>query len=114
MKTLKESIFDEKEQMKNVENSAILSLLKKFKKYYTKNYKSIEDCKGMLVGVGDVVIFSNGGTNIMMGLVTKVDEESGSVLVNHSGEPNTGWWIETSQTLKINKNIAMDIVKTLK
>ena len=32
MKTLKESIFDEKEQMKNVEDSAILSLLKKFKK----------------------------------------------------------------------------------
>ena len=32
MKTLKESIFDEKEQLKNVEDNAILSLLKKFKK----------------------------------------------------------------------------------
>lgn len=114
MKTLKESIFDEKEQMKNVEDNAILSLLKKFKKYYCKNFKSIEDCKGMSIGVGDVVIFSNGGTNIMMGLVTKADVESSSILVNHSGEPNTGWWIETSQTLKINKNIAIDIVKTLK
>ena len=68
----------------------------------------------MPVGVGDVIIFSNGGTNIMMGLVTKVDEKDSSILVNHSGELNTGWWIKTSQTLKINKNIAMDIVKTLK
>lgn len=114
MKTLKESIFDEKEQMKNVEDSAILSLLKKFKKYNTKNFKSIEDCKGMPIGVGDFVIFSNGGMNIMMGLVTGVDIESSSILVNHSGEPHTGWWVETSRTLKINKNIAIDIVKTLK
>lgn len=114
MKTLKESIFDEKEQMKNVEDSAILSLLKKFKKHYSKNYKSMEDCKGMPVFVGDMVIFSNGGMNIMMGLVTEVDIESSSIFVNHSGEPNTGWWKETSQTLKINKNIAIDIVKTLK
>lgn len=112
MKTLKESIFDEKEQMKNIDDNATLSLLKKFKKNYSKNYKSMEDCKGMPVGVGDFVIFS--GTNIMMGLVTKVDKKSSSVLVNHSGEPNTGWWIETSQILKINKNIAIDIVKTLK
>lgn len=114
MKTLKESIFDEKEQLKNVEDSAILSLLKKFKKHYTKNYKSIEDCKGMPVRVGDFVIFSNGGMDIMMGLVTKVDVEYSSVLVNHSGEPNTGWWVETSRTLRINKNIAIDIVKNLK
>lgn len=114
MKTLKESIFDEKEQLKNVEDSAILSLLKKFKKYYTKNYKSIEDCKGMPVSVGDMVIFSNGGMDIMMGLVTEVDAESGDIFVNHSGEPDTGWWKETSQTLRINKNIAMNIVKTLK
>ena len=114
MKTLKESIFDEKEQIKNLEDSAILTLLKKFKKYYSKNYKSMEDCKGMPIGIGDMVIFSNGGMNIMMGLVTEVDVESSSVFVNYSGEPNTGWWIEASQTLKINKNIAMDIVKTLK
>ena len=114
MKTLKESIFDEKEQMKNIEDNATLSLLKKFKKYHSKNSESIKDCKGIPIGIGDMVIFSNGGMNIMMGLVTKVDEESGSIFVNHSGEPNTGWWIETSQTLKINKNIAIDIVKTLK
>ena len=114
MKSLRESIFDEKEQMQNIEDSAILSLLKKFKKHYSKNYKSMEDCKGMPVGVGDIVIFSNGGINIMMGLVTEVDVESSSVLVNHSGEPNTVWWKETSQTLKINKSIANNIVKNLK
>lgn len=114
MKTLKESIFDEKDQMKNIEDNAILSLLKKFKKYYSKNFNSIEDCKGMPIDVGDVVIFSNGGTDIRMGLVTKVDEKNSSILVNHTGEPNTGWWVRTSQTLKINKNIAIDIVKTLK
>lgn len=114
MKTLKESIFDEKEQLKNVEDNAILSLLKKFKKYYSKNSKSIKDCKGIPVGIGDLVIFSNGGMETMMGLVTKVDEKSPIILVNYSGEPDTGWWIEASQTLKINKNIAIDIVKTLK
>ena len=114
MKALKESIFDEEEQMKNVEDNTTLSLLKKFKKYHTKNLKSIEDCKGMPIGVGDFVIFSNGGTNIMMGLVTFIDIESSSIFVNHSGEPDTGWWVETSRTLKINKNIAIDIVKTLK
>lgn len=114
MKTLKESIFDEKEQMKNVEDSAILSLLKKFKKHYSKNYKSMEDCKGMPVFVGDMVIFSNGGINIMMGLVTEVDIESSSIFVNHSGEPNTGWWIEPWKALKIDKDIAMKIVKQLK
>ena len=113
MKSLRESIFDEKEQMQNIEDNAVLTLLKKFKSHCSKS-NSLEDCKGMPINIGDIVIFSNGGINIMMGLVTTVDEESSSIFVNWSGVPNTGWWRESSQTLKINKNIANNIVKTLK
>ena len=114
MKALRESIFDEKEQMKNVKNNALLNIMIYYHKAKANSTTKIQDCKNNPIKKGDILLFSNAGINIMMGLVTDISKKHSQVLVNFSGVPDTGWWIEPWKALKIDKDIAMKIVKQLK
>ena len=112
MKNLIESIFDEKEQMNDIDNKAMLTLIKKYQSYlYTYDKNKVQDCKGNSIKIGDVVIFSN-GLQIYLGVVERI--EDGELLVNYTGKPNGCWWNTAYKTLKIDQKIAKDIVKMIK
>lgn len=114
MKALRESIFDEKEQIKDIENNALLNIMMDYHKAKSNSTTKIQDCKNNPIKKGDILLFSNAGINIMMGLVIDISKKHSQVLVNFSGAPDTGWWIEPWKALKIDKDIAMKIVKQLK
>lgn len=112
MKNLIESIFDEKDQMDNIDINAELNMISKYQsKSFTYDKNKVQDCKGNIVEKGDMVIFSN-GIQIYLGLVTDIDE--GELCINYTGKPNGVWWYTAYKTLKIDQKIAKSIVKLIK
>lgn len=112
MKTLKESIFDEKNQMTNIDINATLNMIGKFQsKNFSYDANKVQDCKGNIIEKGDVVIFSN-GIQIYLGIVTDIDE--GEICINYTGKPNGVWWYTAYRTLKIDQKIAKSIIKLIK
>lgn len=114
MKELRESIFDEKERIKDIENNTLLNIMMDYHNVKANSTTKIQDCKNNPIKKGDILLFSNAGINIMMGLVIDISKKHSQVLVNFSGVPDTGWWIEPWKALKIDKDIAIKIVKQLK
>lgn len=112
MKNLIESIFDEKDQMNNIDINASLNMISKYQsKSFSYDKDKVQDCKGNIVEKGDMVIFSN-GIQIYLGLVTDIDE--GELCINYTGKPNGTWWLNAYKTLKIDQKIAKSIVKLIK
>ena len=112
MKNLIESIFDEKDQMDNIDINAALNMISKYQsKDFTYDNGKAQDCKGNIVEKGDMVIFSN-GLRIYLGLVTDIDE--GELCINYTGKSNRTWWYTAYKTLKIDQKIAKSIVKLIK
>ena len=109
MKTLKESIFDEEDNLKNVETDIAFNLIQKYRKTQTKSPKKIHDNLNRPINLGDLIIYST-GLNIEIGLITNIDEKNNTVFMARDKE-NNGWWIHTDECLKINKNILDEIIK---
>ena len=112
MKDLKESIFDEKALLKNLDDNAVLNTIKKISSS-SKFAKGLKDQTARDIMIGDIVLFSNDGLIVRVGLVTDIDKEAEMVLINHTGNPNTGWWIDPDKILLINKKILNEIAKII-
>lgn len=109
MKTLKESIFDEETNMKNVDIAAILNLIQKYRKIQTGLPKKLHDNLNRPINLGDLIIYSN-GLGIEVGLVNKINETNNSVFMIWNNE-GRGWWVSPDVCLKIDKDLLNEIIK---
>lgn len=110
MKTLKESIFDEEDNLKNVDINTIFNLIQKYKKTQTGVPKKLHDNLNRPINLGDLILYSN-GIGIYVGLVISIDEDTNDVFMSWNKEEH-GWWVQADRCLKINKNALNEIIKT--
>lgn len=109
MKTLKESIFDEKDNLKNIDTNTIFNLIQKYRKTQTGVPKKLHDNLNRPINLGDLILYSN-GIGIYVGLVINLDEDTNEVFMSWNKEKN-GWWVHADRCLKINKNALNEIIK---
>lgn len=109
MKTLKESIFDEKDNLKNIDKNVIFNLIQKYRKTQTGVPKKLHDILNRPINLGDLIFYSN-GLSIHVGLVISIEEESNDVFMSWDKEEH-GWWVSADRCLKINKDILNEIIK---
>jgi len=109
MKTLKESIFDEEDNLKNIDINTIFNLIQKYKKTQAGVPKKLHDNLNRPINLGDLILYSN-GLGIYVGLVISIDEDTNDVFMSWNKEEH-GWWVQADRCLKINKNTLSEIIK---
>ena len=111
LKNIIESVFDEKDNLKGIDNEAEFHLLKKFKDAHKWMSNQYRDQLGQKVDVGDYILVSNDAFSIKVGKIIRKDRGSKNVLVCWNGESDKAWWFEPWKGLKINKKIFDEIMK---
>lgn len=89
MKTLKESIFDEKDNLKNIDVNVIFNLIQKYRKTQTGVPKKLHDNLNRPINLGDLILYPN-GIGIYAGLVISIDEENNDILISWNKEKHGG------------------------
>lgn len=113
MKNLKEhiieGIFDEKDNLKNIDTNVIFNLIQKYRKTQTRVPKKLHDNLNRPINLGDLILYSN-GLGIYAGLAISLDEDTNDVFMSWDKEEH-GWWVQADRCLKIGKDSLNEIIK---